>query len=120
MWVTLYDLENTLGKEAARLLTIYFGGIELYIPTDFKPGHEITKVIGQTPANILAAAYGGRHVTFPNGKNEPKKPQIIDMLEAGVDKKEIARELEVTERYVQHVAKEASILPQFSQLTLIP
>lgn len=118
MWVSLYELETLLGKEAARLLTIHFGGVRFYVPTTMETGGNIAKIIGERAATLLSEVYGGRSITVPNGKNEPHKQRIIAMLEAGLEKSDIARELEVTERYVYHVAQHAGIGSNIEQLTL--
>lgn len=116
MWVSLPELEDMLGKDMAKTLTICVGGVEMYVPVQADAAHLLGRTVGLRGMQALCAAYGGRRITVPNGKREPYKHKIMQLLEQGKTRQAIAQECGVTERYVYHVASYTQL--HTAQLTL--
>lgn len=116
MWVSLPELETLVGKDMAKTLTICVGGLDTYVPVYADINHMLARTVGLRGMQALCAAYGGSRITVPNGKSEPHKNKIIQLLDQGLAKAAIAKQCGVTERYVYHVASYAA--PN-RQLTLL-
>lgn len=116
MWVSMPELVEVIGKEWAKILCVYKGGIKFYVPKTAEAGHELAKIIGMEVYPIFCAKFGGEWLTLPNGRNEPHKQKIMVMLEQGQKtKREIALAVGVTENYVYKVA---SVMPRDRQISL--
>lgn len=111
MWISQYELDTLLGKDAAKLLCSHYGGVRFYIPTvnTVATNHPFAMLLGMRAMRALASAYGGNRITVPNGRNEPKKSEILDMLEQGKGARATALALGVTERWVSAVAQQHAV-----------
>jgi transposase len=105
-WLTLKWLEELLGKEAAAKLAESFGGSNLYIPEKVYDSHIITKAIGRDAMAILSAHHAKEIVAIPKGQKS-QKPRVLALINEGVSKREIARRLGVSDRYVRMVSNPA-------------
>ncbi len=106
MWISAVELQSLLGKDMARVLMQWHGGVGLYIPKTATAQHMLTRVVGLCGMRALCSAYGGETVTVPNGRTEPHKAKIIALLEEGtLSKSAIAAQVGATERYVYMVAE---------------
>lgn len=72
--------------------------VPLYVPAEAHSGHDLAKVIGLRGMQALCKVYSGEYITVPNGGVQ--KEQILQMLNQGKKKREIASACGVTERYV--------------------
>ena len=101
MWVSMWELESVLGRDMAKTLSRYRGGVEMYIPESSWHGAELKKIVGELGMIALVRQYGGKKITIPNGRREPQKGKILRLLKVpGKSRAEIAVECGVTERYV--------------------
>ena len=105
-WISLPELRDIVGKDAACALSVHCGGVSVHVPKKESPSHALAKVLGVPGMKKLCAAYGGTWIMAPNGRRpEPFKEQIAALLATGgKTKKAIALQLGVTERYVYMVA----------------
>ncbi|HCU68157.1 MAG TPA: RNA helicase [Desulfomicrobium sp.] len=103
-WPELADL---IGHEAATALCQHYGGLTKYVPADSKRG-DLRKLIGQAAADTLASMHGGETLELPNrvNKPEPKKPQILRLLEGGLSVRQVAMQAGVTENWVKMLKRQ--------------
>ncbi|MDR1359474.1 MAG: RNA helicase [Deltaproteobacteria bacterium] len=105
MYLSQIDLELVLARaEALRLCRLY-GGVEMYLPRAPDTRHPYCGVVGILGLKAMCAAFGGGNVTLPKGNHlPPKKSEILSRLDRGEAPREIALDLQVTERWVRHLA----------------
>lgn len=101
-WLTLDWLNNNLGEEAAKNLIENFGGRSVYIPQDVYDNHILTKTVGHEAMRFLVEHFKREYVGIPKGLTS-RKPRIMTLFQDGLSKREIARRLGVTDRYVRQV-----------------
>lgn len=116
MWISVPELENLLGKDAAHVLIKQRGGVDFYVPSKPESTHPLARLLGLPAFHTLCRAFGGERITAPNGRSEPQKERIVRLLQSSMPKADIAAECGVTERYVYMVASYESGRQQ--QLTL--
>jgi len=117
MWVSLPELRAILGHDMADTLCIVRGGVKIYVPHNASVTHELARIVGLRGMMALCAEYKGEYITVPNGKREPHKERVYQLLRQGKSRRAIAQECGVTERYVYYVA---CMGPKQEQLTLLP
>ena len=106
-WVARVELEEVIGKQAAKLLCAHFGGLRQYIPQKANAYHPFASLLGMLDLTLLCERYGGVSITLPNGRNEPGKEEIIKAIEKGEKTmRDIALEFGVTERWVWRLASQ--------------
>lgn len=107
-WISWSELAGLIGSDAAQALCSRLGGVTLYVPMQPDGSVEIAKIIGLPALRKLAQVYGRDHIVVPNRRKEgPRKSKILDMLATGWAPRDIALRLDVTQRYVEYVAKSA-------------
>lgn len=116
MWVSMPELENILGRDMARTLSRYRGGLETYVPVRADAGHALAKILGLRGMEALCAEFRGQSITIPNGRNEPQKGNVLKLLAEGRTKSSIALECGVSENYVY---KLSGLVSGQKQLTLL-
>ena len=117
LWVSYGELATVIGEDLARMLCRLRGGVSLHIPKQATSDAVLAPFIGLPALRALSSVYGGATITVPNKrKDEPRKGQVLDMLDAGMSARDIALQLDVTERYVRHVG--ASARPNIKQASL--
>lgn len=117
VWVSYGELASVIGDEMARVLCRLRGGVSLHIPKQATADAVLAPFIGLPALRALASVYGGLTIAVPNRRrDEPRKGQVIEMLEAGMSARDIALQLDVTERYVRHVR--ACARPSIKQASL--
>lgn len=117
LWVSYGELSSVIGADMARVLCRLYGGVSLHIPKQATSDAALAPYLGLPALRSLTSVYGGTTITVPNKrKAEPRKGQVLDMLDAGMSAREIALSLDVTERYVRHVS--ATARPNFNQASL--
>lgn len=103
--------------DMATVLCRMQGGVDIHIPKMVTPQSPLARYVGYTALRALASVYGGTNIIVPNHrKDEPKKHQVLLMLDAGMGARDIALELALTERYVRYVA--ACARPGIRQVSL--
>jgi DNA-binding NarL/FixJ family response regulator len=116
-WVSYGELVDIIGVSMAKTLCMTRGGVSLYIPKLASPQSELAKIVGMGAMHALSAVHGGEVIVVPNRRNkEPQKGKILEMLNAGASPREVALRLDVTQRYVEHVA--SRIRPKVAQVSL--
>lgn len=105
-WISYAELAGIVGDDAAQALCSTRGGVTLYVPKLLAEGGEIAKIIGVPALRLLARVYGGEMIVVPNRRKAgPQKGKILDMLARGASARDIALRLDVTQRYVEYLAK---------------
>lgn len=101
------EILETIGQAAAEALGRKFGGVSLYIPTNFNRG-KLVQVIGLEAAQALSERFGGSTLMLPNEtrRQTPKKIRIIELIEAGWSTRRIAMKVKVTEDWVKMVKRQ--------------
>lgn len=103
------DQEKCLGPaavSAVKNVAGYTACVTLYVPKLMDAQGEIAKIIGVPALRLLSRVYGGEMVVVPNRRKDgPRKSKILDMLAAGTSARDIALRLDVTQRYVEYLAK---------------
>ncbi len=118
IWVSFGNLQDIIGEDMARVLCQSMGGVTFYVPKKATPGHDLVRLIGKAGLRSLSAVYGGEVIVVPNyRRGKPRKGEIIKLLERGVSMRDIALRLDVTERYVEHIA--TSVRPRAIQGSLL-
>lgn len=116
-WVSYGELTGIIGTDMASVLCRTHGGVDLHIPKMVIPSSQLAKFIGYPALRSLSSVYGGTYIVVPNHrKDEPKKSQVLLLLDEGMCPRDIALNLALTERYVRHVA--ASARPGIRQASL--
>jgi DNA-binding NarL/FixJ family response regulator len=115
-WVSLPELAEIVGTDAAGFLCAARGGVSFYVPKEPDPRHVLARIVGERALIALSAEFGGQYITVPNGrKPDPRKPEVLRALERGEGHAAIALKCGVTERYVRALA---AAVPKVRQLTL--
>ena len=100
------EVAAVIGDEAAARLAAAFCGRDVYVPRDPGPDHPVALAIGIDKARLLGEYFFATKLSFPVG---PAKRQAIRALRAqGLDNREIARRLWVTDRFVRMVVAESA------------
>jgi|GEM_PF-1281057 hypothetical protein len=107
MWVSMRELKEVIGKDAAQKLCRNKGGVLLYVASTYMDMHPLVPLIGAGAYRALCLEYGGMHIEIPNGRKlEPRKDEVLAMLDkGGVPIQEIARLCGVSARYVRLLAR---------------
>lgn len=106
-WARLVDI---IGKNEATALCTCYGGVDLYVPQDHHKG-ELPKIIGLDAAEALSANFGGEYIVLPNEvhKYQPKKAEIIRLLEQGTSARQVALQCKVTISWVMLLKKRLAL-----------
>lgn len=104
-WLTWETLVEITGREAAAALCAHCGGVRVYVPKTASASTALGRIVGLEAATALAALYGGEEIVPPNRRRVPAKGEIIALLEQGLSLRAVALRLDVTQRYVEHVAQ---------------
>lgn len=116
-WISYAELAGLIGEDAAQALCSTRGGVTLYVPKLMDENGEIAKIIGVASLHKLAQVYGGEMIAVPNRRKAgPRKGEVLELLERGLGPREVALALDVTQRYVEYLAKAAR--PRNSQAKL--
>lgn len=112
----LRAIAKSIGVEGALLLSQQLGGLEYYIPRSVAGGHTILKMLGPERFAHLVRDHGGQRIAIPRDAHaNMAKAKIITLLEAGWHPKRVARECQVTQRYVRRVSELIGVEPSKSR-----
>lgn len=102
-WLGYDEVRDIAGEDAARAVCRVYGGMSMYLPANAAPEHPLSVLMGFDAFRRLCVRAGGVEVVFSKRRGS-RKHAIITRLEEGRSCSAIARELDVTARYVQLIA----------------
>ena len=108
------EVADALGMAAAVRLAARLGGTRLSIPRNFAPGTLLGDLVGDATAQWLVEHYGGDVVTVPILRAEIsrlRREAIWQLAEEGRSRREIARILGCTQRWVAMVLAQERLRP---------
>ena len=108
MNVTMNELIDVIGKEAAFRLVEAFGGVKVYVPLPCHlPGHPLEAVLGPQAAR-LAAEFARIEICVPKGRDqviELRNREIIRRSKAGETVKTLALSYNLSERHIWNIRR---------------
>ncbi len=110
----LRELAQAIGAERALELARRFGGQDyVYVPEDAaktRTTHAWCQVLTGDEWDAVVGLWGGSRITLPRGTfASGSKRRILELLEQGVAKRQIAVRVGVTQRHVRRVAQLAGL-----------
>jgi hypothetical protein len=99
--VSLDDIADLVGWDAAVALSGRFGGTRLYLPRAPRDGSQIALVVGLDPARQIGEAFGGEYLRVP--LRVGKHARILALHRQGKSVRLIALELNCADRTVERV-----------------
>ena len=111
MNTVLDDIAAVIGFSATLKLVAWFGdGIaNLYVPAIAEEGQLLPRIIGLSAAKAMSKEWPKKHLNVPrlhNYETELRKRHIARMIEKGYSLREIAGQLQMSERRVSQVKEE--------------
>ncbi len=101
----LLDMIDLVGKDVVGKIVAEWGGVRLYIPHRYRADHPLVQKLGEQASKTLMRYYCGETLSIPRKLfASTKKARIIDGLLAGKPHRIIAREVEVSQRYVEKIS----------------
>jgi hypothetical protein len=97
------NIARVIGAGATARLISTFGGGRVYIAKNPGPADPLARVIGGEAAGRLGAIFGGERIWFPNHSGHVTRRRICLLRRRGSSISRIARELQLSERYVYKV-----------------
>lgn len=105
--VTLGQLAQVIGADAAIALGRVFAGTRLYIPLQVPQDHPIAAAIGVDAARDLGRHFGTECIEIPllksRGERQADRKLIADLRRQGFTVAEVARAVGCSERHVYNV-----------------
>jgi hypothetical protein len=104
----IQQIIHLIGPEQTMKLCQAHGGVRHYIPKKPRPDHKFAKLIGMEAWQVLCSDFGGTHVTFPKlHQLKTKRRHVLALLRnSSMSVRDIAMEVDVTERYVSRLSGE--------------
>lgn len=107
----LDDISAVIGLSATLKLVAWYGdGVSnLYVPAIAADGQLLPKIIGLAAAKLLSNEWPGQHLHIPRLHNyqiEMRKRDIARRIERGQSLREIATELDMSERRVSQIKED--------------
>jgi hypothetical protein len=98
----LQRIADLVGLEKAMYLASKQGGLtNVYIPQSPNTQHAWRALLGDDAWKKVCQAFGGQRIHLPLGSHaDLKKVAILDLAEQGLNNRQIALQLRVSERYV--------------------
>lgn len=111
-------LVDVIGADSTTRLIERFGGeLRIYVPQKPSTSHRWLAVLSPVEFARVCKEFGGKHISLPKHATvELKKRRILEMLEAGVSVRNVAKACDTSERYVYSVA--SGLGPDPRQLNL--
>jgi len=111
MNTVLDDIAAVIGFTATLKLVAWFGeGISnLYVPAMAEEGQLLPRIIGMSAARAMSKEWPKKHLNVPrlhNYETELRKRHIARMIDKGYSLREIAGQLQMSERRVSQVKEE--------------
>jgi hypothetical protein len=108
--LTLGQLAEAIGHDAAIAFGKAFAGTRIYIPLHIVADHVIAREIGAELAARLGARFGGECIDIPllksRGERQADRKLIADLRRQGFTVAEVARAVGCSERHVYNVLRQ--------------
>ena len=105
---SLADIAETLGMRVALGLLEHFGGLDIKFPQEPPADHPVVKVLGAKDALALCQFLGGMAMYVPRGrKTGTMRADVLALHQQGLRNADIARRLQLSERYVRMLLSDA-------------
>jgi hypothetical protein len=104
-------LAQSTSPDLARLLLAYYPGAELKVPKSVDANHHLSHNLGFENARKLAGYAGGGLLNIPTRKfySGDREAVIMEMIESGHSRQEIAIELGIGVRMLRNITKKMGI-----------
>jgi DNA-binding NarL/FixJ family response regulator len=100
----LIEISSHIGSEQTALLAAAFGGKKIKFPSgEMSQDHIIREVVTADAAQALHRLYRGERILIPSGAAHYRQKQVLLALKDGLLPREIAEELRVTPRAIEHI-----------------
>lgn len=106
------DLVDLIGWERTQSLVNELGGMNLYVPRHAAADHRLAKALGTEALSIFIHHYGGGHLYIPlctELLRERRRRDVRARVAAGEDPAAVARELQVSLRYVRRALQRGDL-----------
>jgi Mor transcription activator family len=108
--ISVRQIAEVIGDEAAHKLARDFGGTRRYIPADPDDSHPLTLSIGREDALAIAAKFAGEELVLPMYKSRSRRQHdralILELKARHRSNAAIARQVGCSERHVYNVLAE--------------
>lgn len=115
---TIEDVCAVIGFTATVRLVDWFGGNNIYVPTEASDDHTLSCLIGLPALRALCLEFGDLTVWIPatvHSEHLEIKKQVAQMLRNGGGSRSVAEATGLSQRHVQRLRREledAGLLPQ--------
>jgi hypothetical protein len=100
----LVEIAAHIGAEQTALLAAAFGGQKIKFPSgEMSDSHIIREVVTPEAAQALQHLFRGERVLIPSGAAYYRQEKVLAALKNGLLPREIAEELRVTTRTIEHI-----------------
>lgn len=103
---SLGPIVEAIGFAATLRLVERFGGVPVYIPQAIPPDHHLVVLLGRKEAGALADLYGGEDIAIPKCLRylvDQRNQEIREKYTEGVSAPRLARDYDLTERWVRRI-----------------
>lgn len=100
----LAEISAHIGSAQTALLADCFGGKKIKFPTgEMSDSHVVCQVLIPCAAQALHGLFRGERVLIPTGAAYYRQQRVLEALRSGMLPREIAEELRVTTRAIEHI-----------------
>lgn len=102
----LEDLGAEIGFTATTALVAWFGGANLYVPSEVDPDHLLARTIGMPAFRRLVMQWGGETLWIPINhayEIDRRSREAANLLARGMGSKAVSQALGISERRVQQL-----------------
>jgi DNA-binding NarL/FixJ family response regulator len=100
----LAEIVVHIGAEQTALLAAAFGGKKIKFPLgEMNDSHIVREVVTPEAAQALQRLFRGERILIPSGAAYYRQEKVLAALKSGLLPREIAEELRVTTRAIEHI-----------------
>lgn len=110
------EIEETLGERISQKLLHHFRGVSVWFPLKLSDAHQLVTSLGREDAEAACEVLRGNTITIPTRR--PRKnlrSDVIRIFSEGGNSRAIARQLGITQRYVERILAERVPKPSLSR-----
>lgn len=106
----LRDLVDLIGLTGTLTLVEHYGGVRLYVPVKYDPGHPLVKQIGHYAASKLIEVYAGEHFDMPKAEKALRavRNRKIRAMYGQKSQRRLAMEFGLTEKQIRNILADMS------------